>query len=921
MLTNVEGFLQKLCGKRVKSWRRRYFVLGDGLLTYYEDKPTIENGLARRPLGVVELSAFSVVRASRSSKSFTFELVARPHVLVLRAESAENEKHWEKSLRKAIDEARYARKERKSESRRGWLTKRAVSSQRNWKNRFFVLRNGRLAYYENKPSSPTERPKGMFEITADAVIRHTSATVGWGKNNAFIVETGPAAYRHTLQLSAPTPTERAAWMWSLHVTALRKAGIFQDEGAVKVGVWLHEHALEKYATGVVLDSGIKDFDKIKRMSEDDMKVLFRQVGFTMNDARKFQSSVKELRSLSASQMDMLGAPLGFKTNGSVVGGDDEDIGILEEDDDEDYFGVDEDMTIVSSDEEDDVNAKPMSASINSLRGGHLSKKFSAGTNLARSDSSVQGGLWQRLSMRSTSQKSANLSHERRVYTWGDNSLFQLGIGSGLVDTLTSNPHHVQTLKKKTESRVLVAGESCVASISEKDGQLFTWGSGPLGIQTKSSSNRPFLVTALRKVNIVCVSIGEEHAGAVSSAGDLYMWGEGPSGELGLGLSRKESREPALVEYIGTANGVPVKTLSCGIVHTIVVAQGDSVYTMGKGRHGRLGLGDQDNRYVPTLVDSLEGHKIDRVAAGNKFSLAVTENGMKMFMWGRIGPEPGSLVPVRMHQFDDHDRPILDIAASNDMAIIVVGDMHGRNTVLSSMTAPKYDDGECIDTSVYTMGTAASPLGFDGVQEDIVDPRLLESLEGENVVQVSCSSTHAAGLCQDGRLLMWGNDERGALASGYFISVRKPMSTRRVNGYRYTVAACGGHFTAALGEFDPSAVEASAGASTATRSVETTSGVIGELTQPPPPPPPDLSAAPSNKQDRRIIEKIGEITQLLKDVKSDPGPQLDSAGYPLPKGSRLFNSEWIEHRDRRTGKLYYENMETQEVQWNRPENKA
>ncbi|GBG25929.1 RCC1 and BTB domain-containing protein 1 [Hondaea fermentalgiana] len=880
-----EGFLNKQGGGRAKSWRRKYFVLSDGLLMYFDEKPTLENGLAQRPRGIVELSAFSVVRASRSSKAFSFELVARPHVLVLRGDSKQEAAKWETAICEAIEDAKHSRSDRRVECRRGWLTKRAVHSHRNWRKRFFVLRNGRLAYYETKPTTPTDRPKGMFEITANAVVRESNATLGWGKRNAFSLETGPENNRQVLQLSAASADERAAWVWVLHVAIVRKCGIQTDE-AVKVGVWLHEHALGKYARSVVLDAGFSNFEHIKRMSETDMKALFRQASFTLNTARKFQNAARELCALSSDQMDMLGAPLG-------VGGIESLRNIADLDDDDVAAIVGVDRTHASQ------------------------RRFGDDDHDDDNDDGDECGADQehdQVDERTIApRKQESLAPERRLYTWGDDSQWQLGIGSPSLGGTSANPMHVQSLKKKTEPHMVAAGDTCMAVITEREGQIFMWGSGPLGLKPKSSSNRPFLITSLRKVRMVHVSIGKEHVGAVSFAGDLYTWGTGRYGQLGLGDSPTETREPIMVDGVGSASGVPVTSVTCSDAHTVVLTENDCVFTMGKGRHGRLGLGDQDNRFVPTRVESLSGFKVNKIALGDRFSLAVTTSGMACFVWGRFGSEPVSLVPIRLQPFDEFDRPILDVAAAREMAIFLVGSSPGRDTFQS--LSPRKSDGrdqvhgsmpdeDAVESSVFTMGPADAPLGIE-VTEPLTKPTIVEALENYNVVQVSCSGSHAAALCQDGRLLTWGSDERGALGSGYFVSTQTPVSARCVNAFRYKSVVCGGEYTAAIGEYDESCIPSKAAGVGAT--------IAGTLKP--------RMRGPRTPEDEKIASKISEITQLLRDVQSEPPPLVDNDGFPLPMGSRRFNDTWLEHKDPKTGRPYYENMDTREVQWHPPASRA
>ena len=79
--------------------------------------------------------------------------------------------------------------------------------------------------------------------------------------------------------------------------------------------------------------------------------------------------------------------------------------------------------------------------------------------------------------------------------------------------MAHEPAFVQALKGKNEPGLIFAGDTCAAAITEKDGNLFIWGSGPaLGLgKSKQHSNRPFLVSSLRTLRVVTMSIGKYHA--------------------------------------------------------------------------------------------------------------------------------------------------------------------------------------------------------------------------------------------------------------------------------------------------------------------------------------------------------------------------------------------------------------------------
>jgi alpha-tubulin suppressor-like RCC1 family protein len=82
---------------------------------------------------------------------------------------------------------------------------------------------------------------------------------------------------------------------------------------------------------------------------------------------------------------------------------------------------------------------------------------------------------------------------------------------------------------------IAAGESHSAAITEKR-QLFTWGNGGfgrLGLSQDSKETTPVMVEELDGQEIDYVSLGFSHSLAVTTQGDVYSWGQNKYGKLGL----------------------------------------------------------------------------------------------------------------------------------------------------------------------------------------------------------------------------------------------------------------------------------------------------------------------------------------------------------------------------------------------------
>lgn len=129
------------------------------------------------------------------------------------------------------------------------------------------------------------------------------------------------------------------------------------------------------------------------------------------------------------------------------------------------------------------------------------------------------------------------------------------------------------------------------------------------------------------------------------SGSLYMCGMGKAGQLGIDFGRQSSSEkfhllvPTLVVALNEA-GYKVARVSCGFHHTLILALpsmvvrssfSTAVFACGWGEHGRLGLGDEEQRPLPELVAFPQLFYATEVSAGEQHSLATGQQGC--YAWG------------------------------------------------------------------------------------------------------------------------------------------------------------------------------------------------------------------------------------------------------------------------------------------------
>ncbi|XP_076467036.1 X-linked retinitis pigmentosa GTPase regulator-like isoform X2 [Babylonia areolata] len=216
-----------------------------------------------------------------------------------------------------------------------------------------------------------------------------------------------------------------------------------------------------------------------------------------------------------------------------------------------------------------------------------------------------------------------------IYTFGANGEGQLGV-EGVADS--NMPKHLDTLPV-TPWKMLAAGCDHSMALTD-DGRVFVWGGsseGQLGLGEDESE-----VPVPKELDVgqpvTCIACGYYHSALVTENGDLYTFGESEGGKLGLGDDTDECKTPQHVMAISDK----VKSVSCGGAHTVAVTEKGEVYAFGGGPNGQLGLGVSVlESESPSLLKL--PFKVSQVACGENFTAVISEKGqLYTFGDGRHG---------------------------------------------------------------------------------------------------------------------------------------------------------------------------------------------------------------------------------------------------------------------------------------------
>ena len=133
---------------------------------------------------------------------------------------------------------------------------------------------------------------------------------------------------------------------------------------------------------------------------------------------------------------------------------------------------------------------------------------------------------------------------------------------------------------------------------------------------------PRHVTTLAGKAVVGVAAGAEHSIVCTTDGEVFSFGWGRYGNLGLG-DREDRQIPTKVEGVDGVVGV-----GAGWRHSLAIRGSEErqLYSWGWSRYGQLGHGDQSDHLVPKKVEAFGGGRVLKIVGGWRHSAAIVEDG-------------------------------------------------------------------------------------------------------------------------------------------------------------------------------------------------------------------------------------------------------------------------------------------------------
>ena len=196
------------------------------------------------------------------------------------------------------------------------------------------------------------------------------------------------------------------------------------------------------------------------------------------------------------------------------------------------------------------------------------------------------------------KNSMAITADGKLYIWGDNSYGKLG--NGTKDGISTVAKQVSGLPNVVDARMGGFQNSVVAAIA-RNRTLYMWGnnaSAQLGDGTQTSSYVPIQPKFERPVQIKQVAMGRQHTIALSEDGDVYTWGWNNSGQLGNGTTTS-SNTPVQIQI---GEGVQVSRVYADDYTSAALTTDGQLYVWGKNDCGQFGDGSVTNSSTPVKVE-------------------------------------------------------------------------------------------------------------------------------------------------------------------------------------------------------------------------------------------------------------------------------------------------------------------------------
>jgi alpha-tubulin suppressor-like RCC1 family protein len=316
-----------------------------------------------------------------------------------------------------------------------------------------------------------------------------------------------------------------------------------------------------------------------------------------------------------------------------------------------------------------------------------------------------------------------------------------------------------------------AGSSHSSGINAA-GQLFVWGqnsSWQLGDGTSVNKSSPTQIVSGTS-SYTQVSLGLSTSGAVDSLGRLWVWGTGTGGQLAQVSNVLNQSYPVQV-----ATGTSWSQISMGYSHTLAVKSDGTLWAWGKNSDGQLGIWTSVpagvNTSSPVQVPA-PGTNWSSISAGISHSLGIQTNGT---IWGWGANDVGQVGYI----------PAAGSLYSWTQVKMAINATAGITHVAAIRS----------DGSLWTWGNNA--VGQLGVGDSANRSSPVQVGGLSNYSQISLGASHTLAVKSDGTLWGWGSNANWQLGLGAADSINRSSPVQISAGDSWSAISAGSQHSSGI----------------------------------------------------------------------------------------------------------------------------
>uniref|UniRef100_A0A3B5LNN9 non-specific serine/threonine protein kinase n=1 Tax=Xiphophorus couchianus TaxID=32473 RepID=A0A3B5LNN9_9TELE len=323
----------------------------------------------------------------------------------------------------------------------------------------------------------------------------------------------------------------------------------------------------------------------------------------------------------------------------------------------------------------------------------------------------------------------------------------------------------------------------------KSGRLITWEapsvvSGEASLPGLVDQMQPLFISRFLEgqsgVTIKSVSCGDLFTTCMTDRGIIMTFGSGSNGCLGHG-NFNDVTQPKIVEAL---LGYELVQVSCGASHVVAVTNEREVFAWGRGDNGRLGLGTQDTHNCPQQVCLPAEFEAQKVVCGVDCSMVISTRcsilacGSNRFNKLGLDTITAGEEPNPVNQVEEvHSYAPVQSAPLNSerIAYVDIGTAHSVAVT---------EEGRC-----YTFGS--NQHGQTGCSSRRSSSRVPYQVLGlKDITLAACGDAFTLAIGAEGEVYTWGKGARGRLGrKEEDCGIPKPVQLDESHPFAVTSVAC------------------------------------------------------------------------------------------------------------------------------------